>query len=166
MDLHTLLPQRPVFLSFAANETVKLQHGHSLARLLCAGRHSALVKFLLIFTFLWLLITSPYPFCLSVLPFTIVMVRLYLRDQGSNQSRGDRVSPANALSLGAAPGALVLCSRSCIIPLKLLPAPADKPRQQQTPLLFEVRGTRTYWQQCSDGNVTSFWYVPCTHFCF
>lgn len=81
VDLHTLLPQRPVFLSFAANEAVKLQHGHSLARLLCAGRHSALVEFLLIFTFLWLLITSPYHFCLSVFPFTIVVVNLYLQDQ-------------------------------------------------------------------------------------
>lgn len=63
------------------------------------------------------------------------------------------------------PVPLLLCSRSCTIPLKLLPVPAAKPRQQQTPRLSEVRGTRTYWQQCPGGNVRSFWYVPCTHFC-
>lgn len=124
MDSHTLIPQSPVSLSFAANETVKLQPGHSLARLLCAGRHSALVRFLLIFTFLWLFITSPYPCCLSVLPFTTVHGEAL--SPGSNQSRGDQsfcchcsVPWCSTRSLGLRSlSPLLPCCRSCIIPLR------------------------------------------------
>lgn len=103
-------------------------NGHSLARLLCAGRRSALLEFLLIFTFLWLLIAS-YPCCLSVLPFTIVPGKVSLQDQTSPGAI--RVSPATALCPGAAllrgPLTSAPTFQELHNPIESLPARADKP---------------------------------------